>query len=110
TRDLMEAMKRDGASDVHTLRIDGGMVVNNWVSQRLSDILGVPVDRPTVTETTALGVVYLAGLQAGLFSSLEQISELWHCEREFKPCMPADRRETLYGGWLDAVRRVASSA
>jgi glycerol kinase len=110
TRDLMEAMKRDGASEVNTLRIDGGMVVNNWVSQRLSDIIGVAVDRPTVTETTALGAVYLAGLQAGLFSSLEQIAELWHCEREFTPSMPDERRESLYKGWLDAVRRVASSS
>lgn len=110
TRDLMEAMKRDGASEVNTLRIDGGMVVNNWVSQRLADIIGVAVDRPTVTETTALGAVYLAGLQAGLFKSLEEIAELWHCEREFTPVMTEARRESLYKGWLDAVRRVASSA
>ncbi|MDQ8038505.1 MAG: glycerol kinase GlpK [Pedobacter sp.] len=110
TRDLMEAMKRDGASEVNTLRIDGGMVVNNWVSQRLADIIGVAVDRPTVTETTALGAVYLAGLQAGLFKSLEEIAELWHCEREFTPVMTEERRESLYKGWLDAVRRVASSA
>lgn len=110
TRDLMEAMKRDGASEVNTLRIDGGMVVNNWVSQRLSDIIGVAVDRPTVTETTALGAVYLAGLQAGLFKSLEEIAGLWHCEREFTPCMPDERRESLYKGWLDAVRRVATTA
>ncbi len=110
TRDLMEAMKRDGASEVNTLRIDGGMVVNNWVSQRLADIIGVAVDRPSVTETTALGAVYLAGLQAGLFKSLEAIAELWHCEREFTPGMTAERRESLYKGWLDAVRRVATTA
>ncbi|HET8730587.1 MAG TPA: glycerol kinase GlpK [Moraxellaceae bacterium] len=108
TRDLMEAMRRDGADAVRTLRIDGGMVVNNWVSQRLADIIGVPVDRPTVTETTALGAVYLAGLQVGLFESLEQIAELWKCEREFAPAMRAEQRESLYQGWLDAVRRVAS--
>ncbi len=109
TRDLMEAMQRDGASNLNTLRIDGGMVVNNWVSQRLSDILGVPVDRPQVTETTALGVVYLAGLHTGLFTSLEAISTLWQCERHFVPAMNEDKRESLYKGWLDAVRRVASS-
>jgi len=109
TRDLMEAMRRDGASAVNTLRIDGGMVVNNWVSQRLADILGVPVDRPEVTETTALGAVYLAGLQVGLFASLESIAELWRCERRFTPVMDDARREALYAGWLDAVRRVASS-
>lgn len=110
TRDLMAAMQRDGASALNTLRIDGGMVVNNWVAQRLADILGVPVDRPQVTETTALGAVYLAGLQAGLFASLDEIAALWHREREFMPQMPAARREALYAGWLDAVRRVASSA
>ncbi|MCC2639125.1 MAG: glycerol kinase [Moraxellaceae bacterium] len=110
TRDLMEAMSRDGADGVHTLRIDGGMVVNNWVSQRLADILGVAVDRPTVTETTALGAVYLAGLQVGLFRSLEEIAELWRCDREFTPVMPEEQRETLYQGWLDAVRRVASAS
>lgn len=108
TRDLMEAMCRDGAISVNTLRIDGGMVVNNWLSQRLSDILGVPVDRPTVTETTALGVAYLAGLQVGLFKSLEEVSTLWHCERTFAPAMEKERRDALYEGWLDAVRRVAS--
>ncbi|MFZ5562219.1 MAG: glycerol kinase GlpK [Pseudomonadota bacterium] len=108
TRDLMEAMRRDGADTVKTLRIDGGMVVNNWVSQRLADIIGVAVERPTVTETTALGAVYLAGLQAGIFKSLEQIAELWRSEREFAPMMAADVREKLYQGWLDAVRRVAS--
>lgn len=110
TRDLMEAMRRDGATSVNTLRIDGGMVVNSWVAQRLADILGVPVDRPTVTETTALGVVYLAGLQVGLFKSLEEISGLWHCEREFAPVMDVEQRNALYDGWLDAVRRVASSS
>jgi glycerol kinase len=108
TRDLMEAMRRDGAAAVQTLRIDGGMVVNNWVSQRLADIIGVPVDRPTVTETTALGAVYLAGLQVGLFESLEQIGKLWRCEREFGPAMEDVVREELYQGWLDAVRRVAT--
>jgi glycerol kinase len=108
TRDLMEAMRRDGADAVKTLRIDGGMVVNNWVSQRLADIIGVAVDRPTVTETTALGAVYLAGLQVGLFKSLEEIAELWRCEREFAPVMDEACREELYQGWLDAVRRVAT--
>jgi glycerol kinase len=110
TRDLMEAMRRDGADAVSTLRIDGGMVVNNWVSQRLADIIGVPVDRPTVTETTALGAVYLAGLQVGIFDSLEKIASLWRCDREFAPAMESEQREALYQGWLDAVRRVASAS
>lgn len=108
TRDLMEAMRRDGATSVNTLRIDGGMVVNNWLSQRLADILGVPVDRPAVTETTVLGVAYLAGLQVGLFKSLEEIAGLWRGERTFVPAMEKMRRDTLYEGWLDAVHRVVS--
>lgn len=108
TRDLMEAMRKDGAQAATTLRIDGGMVVNNWVSQSLADILGVPVDRPEVTETTALGAAYLAGLRVGMFPSLQAIAELWHCDRRFSPQMGGERREQLYAGWLDAVRRVAS--
>ena len=108
TRDLIEAMKRDGASEINTLRIDGGMVVNNWLSQRLADIIGVTVDRPAVNETTALGAVYLAGLQVGLYQSLEEIAALWHSERRFTPIMDATRRESLYAGWLDAVRRVTT--
>lgn len=108
TRDLMEAMRKDGAQSVTTLRIDGGMVVNNWVSQSLADILGVPVDRPEITETTALGAAYLAGLQVGMFDSLQTIAELWHCDRRFTPRMADSRREQLYAGWLDAVSRVAS--
>lgn len=110
TRDLMEAMQRDGAENLTTLRIDGGMVVNNWVSQQLADILGVPVDRPQVTETTALGAVYLAGLQVGLFSSLEEIAALWQSERNFVPGMTDTKRESLYKGWLAAVGRVASGS
>jgi len=108
TRDLMEAMTRDGGDPVITLRIDGGMVVNNWVAQSLADIIGVPVDRPTVTETTALGAAFLAGLRVGVFASLDDITALWHCDRRFAPTMPADKRTSLYAGWLDAVRRVAS--
>ena len=108
TRDLMEAMTRDGGDPVITLRIDGGMVVNNWVAQSLADIIGVPVDRPTVTETTALGAAFLAGLRVGVFSSLDEITELWHCDRRFSPTMSTEKRSSLYAGWLDAVRRVAS--
>lgn len=108
TRDLMEAMKRDGAQSATTLRIDGGMVNNNWVSQGLADILGVPVDRPEVTETTALGAAYLAGLQVGIFKSLPEIAALWQRNKRFEPSMSLDKREALYTGWLDAVSRVAS--
>lgn len=108
TRDLMEAMTRDGAAPVTTLRIDGGMVVNNWVAQSLADIIGVPVDRPVVTETTALGAAFLAGLYVGVFKSLDDISELWHQDRRFSPTMSLVKRTELYAGWIDAVRRVST--
>lgn len=108
TRDLLEAMRQDGTVEPGALRVDGGMVVNNWVMQFLADILGVPVERPEVTETTALGVAYLAGLQAGLYGSLEEIASHWHRQRRFEPRMAAEHRAKLYHGWLDAVKRVRS--
>ena len=106
SRDLLQAMQADGASSTSALRVDGGMVVNNWVVQALANILGVPVERPQVTETTALGVAYLAGLQTGLFKDLDAIARHWHCQRSFQADMPAPQRDRLYQGWLDAVRRV----
>jgi glycerol kinase len=108
TRDLLEAMGQDGAAQPAALRVDGGMVENNWVLQFLADILGVPVERPAVTETTALGAAYLAGLQAGLYGDLEQIAGHWHRQRRFMPRMGEAHRRELYAGWLDAVRRVRS--
>ena len=86
------------------------MVVNNWVMQFLADILGVPVERPEVTETTALGVAYLAGLQAGLYRDLEEIASHWHRQQRFAPRMAGEHRDKLYAGWLDAVKRVRSEA
>ncbi|HDZ57630.1 MAG TPA: glycerol kinase [Pseudomonas xinjiangensis] len=106
TRDLLDAMTADGGQSTAALRVDGGMVVNNWVVQSLANILGVSVDRPRITETTALGVAYLAGLQTGLFANLEAISERWSCERTFEAAMPEAKRDELYKGWVDAVRRV----
>lgn len=108
TKDLVRAIRNDGAQ-LESLRVDGGMAVNDWVMQFLSDILNVPVDRPRVTETTALGAAYLAGLQTGVFESLDQITELWACERQFRPAMNPALRERLYAGWLDAVERVCNN-
>jgi len=107
TKDLVRAIRNDGAR-LESLRVDGGMAVNDWVMQFLSDILNVPVDRPSVTETTALGAAYLAGLQTGVFDSLEQITSLWECEHQFRPDMAPGLRESLYSGWLDAVERVCN--
>jgi len=110
TKDLTHAMEADGAGQPKTLRVDGGMVANNWVVQFLSDILDVNVDRPAVIETTALGVAYLAGLQVGIYPSLEEIASLWHCERHFTPAMNDDLRDDLYQGWVKAVARVRTTA
>jgi glycerol kinase len=108
TCDLLEAMRQDGAAAPSALRVDGGMVENNWVMQFLADILGVPVERPEVTETTALGVAYLAGLQVGWYASLEEVASHWHLQRRFTPRMAGEHRSKLYAGWLDAVKRVRS--
>ena len=106
SRDLLEAIGQDGGAPLKTLRVDGGMVVNNWLMQCLADILGVPVERPAVNETTALGAAYLAGLQSGIYQGLEQIGALWQRQQVFSPRMAEPRRQKLYQGWLDAVQRV----
>jgi glycerol kinase len=105
TADLMLAMQKDGAKP-KSLRVDGGMVVNNWVVQFLSDVLDVAIERPQVTETTALGAAYLAGLQVGIFKDLNDISKLWHKEAGFESQMDSLMRDRLYDGWKDAVNRV----
>lgn len=107
TRDLLHAMEKDGA-EVATLRVDGGMVVNDWVVQFLSDLLQVPVDRPEVVETTALGAAYMAALKAGIYKDLDEIAELWHLEHRFEPAIESSQSDDLYDGWLDAVSRVRS--
>ncbi len=109
TRDLIEAMEADwqgGGTGERILRVDGGMVASDWTMQALADVLGAPVDRPVVQETTALGAAYLAGLQAGLLPPPGPEVAHWRLERRFLPAMPraeADRRHAL---WKDAVARV----
>ncbi|WP_341938195.1 glycerol kinase GlpK [Marinimicrobium sp. C2-29] len=105
TKDLQKAMENDGERPV-VLRVDGGMAANNWVMQFLADILGASVDRPEITETTALGAAYLAGLKAGVFGSLSELESMWLCDRRFKPEMTKERRDGFYLGWQQAVRRV----
>ncbi|QOR38661.1 glycerol kinase GlpK [Billgrantia diversa] len=109
TRDLQACMSDDMGVPPGTLRVDGGMAANSWLVQFLADMLGVQVDRPTVLETTALGAAYMAGLRFGWYRDLEEIAELWRCERTFSPSMPETERERLYGGWLEAVERVKST-
>ncbi len=108
TRDLVEAMRGDGAQ-IGELRVDGGMVVNDALMQRLADTVAVPVERPVVTETTALGAAFLAGLHAGLWPSLEALSKTWALDRAFQPAEDTISRDRRYAGWQDAVRRVRTS-
>jgi glycerol kinase len=106
TRDLLEAMNGDWGSRGKTiLRVDGGMTASDYTMQFLADILGAPVDRPQVMETTALGAAYLAGLQAGLLPPPHQFASKWKRQKRFQPRMDNAARETKYVGWKDAVRK-----
>ncbi|MDQ2694434.1 MAG: glycerol kinase GlpK [Pseudomonadota bacterium] len=103
TRDLLTAMANDGAVSPRALRVDGGMVANDWLLQCLADLTGVAVERPVVTETTALGAACLAGLRAGLYGSLDDIKQHWQRDAVFQPALAAAERDRLVRGWDKAV-------
>ena len=105
TRDVLEAMQEDSKIELKTLKVDGGAVANNFLMQFQADILGVPVDRPVVTETTALGAAYLAGLAVGYWSDKNEIAKKWNVDKTFKPAMAEADRESKYVGWKKAVGR-----
>ena len=109
TADLIDAMADDGIRP-SVIRVDGGMVANDWFLQFLADVLDTPVERPNNVESTVLGAAYLAGLQAGIVSSLPDIASLWQCDSRFEPAMQTAQRERLLAGWRDAVRRVRTEA
>ena len=111
TADLMRAMHDDlgGEADVQPLRVDGGMVANDWLCQYLADILARPVERPEIIETTALGVAYLAGLATGVYGSMGQVADAWRCQRRFEPRMGETARRARLQGWERAVARVRSA-
>ena len=105
TRDLLEAMRADWTAEAEgVLRVDGGMVASDWAMQFLSDILGAPVDRPVVTETTALGAAWLAGMKAGIYPCQDGFAESWALERRFAPAMDEDTRAAKYARWQRAVQ------
>jgi glycerol kinase len=110
THDLVVAMAADANSPIATLRVDGGMVTNNWLTQFVADIIGIPVERPTVTETTSLGAAYLAALQSGLIDSIEDFGARWQLDRRFEPAMDPSRRAELLDGWQVAVGRVVATS
>ena len=108
SRDLLEAMTADastGGVRLQALRADGGAAANDLLMQFQADIMGVPVQRPAVTETTALGAAYLAGLAVGYWSGLDEVARQWRVDAEFTPSMPADQRDSLYAGWQRAIDR-----
>ena len=109
TRDLLEAMHADWTGAEETaLRVDGGMCASDWAMQFLSDILGAPVDRPQVQETTALGAAWLAGQRAGIYPAMDEFAATWALERKFEPAMDEDKRSARYARWGRAVQATLS--
>ncbi|MBM3605964.1 MAG: glycerol kinase, partial [Alphaproteobacteria bacterium] len=109
TRDLLEAMKADWEPRGETaLRVDGGMSASDWAMQFLADILGAPVDRPKVLETTALGAAWLAGRTSGLYPDAQGFAKDWALDRSFAPAMEPDEREARYDAWRRAVQATMS--
>ncbi|MDC9720140.1 MAG: glycerol kinase GlpK [Gammaproteobacteria bacterium] len=108
TKDLQKAMEQDGVR-LDTLRVDGGMVVNNWFLSHLASMLNAQVDRPKCVECSALGVAYLAGLQSKIYASLDELTQMWKNDRSFAPTMDKPARDKLYAGWLQAVRKVQAN-
>jgi glycerol kinase len=108
TEDLLRAMRADGVGTIEAIRIDGGMAVNDWFAQFLADQLGLPVERPVVTETTALGAACLAGLGSGVYASTDDIAARWARDRRFVPADDDAGRAARAAGWRDAVGRVVT--
>jgi glycerol kinase len=105
TRDVLEAMRTDSGIELTALKVDGGATVNDFLMQLQADVLGVPVVRPLVHETTALGAAYAAGLATGLWSNLDELRANWGIDRTFEPRWSEDQRERAYAGWKKAVER-----
>ena len=111
TNDLLTAMKADWADAARTiLRVDGGMTASDWTMQALADVLDAAVERPVVTETTALGVAYLAGAQVGFYGDQADFAQRWQLDQRFEPGWDAERRDRKIALWSDAVRRTLSGA
>jgi glycerol kinase len=104
TKDVLDAMEADSGITLKTLRVDGGAVRNDFLMQFQSDLLNVPVERPVINETTALGAAYLAGLAVGFWQDRSEIKNHWQLEQSFEPKMEPSRRDELYAGWQKAVK------
>ena len=108
TRDVLGAMEADSGNPLATLKVDGGAVANNLLMQFQADLLGVPVDRPQITETTALGAAYLAGLATGVWASKEELKKSWQLDTRFTPALDKKDADKLYKGWRKAVKHAAN--
>jgi glycerol kinase len=108
--DLMDAMQRDAGIAITELRVDGGASANNLLLQFQADLLGVPVVRPRIIETTALGAAYLAGLTAGVWQNSEEIAAQWRIERTFEPGISRDEAAARMQQWRGAVQRILSTS
>lgn len=106
TRDIIEAMSEDAGYELKSLKVDGGASKNNFLMQFQADIVGKAVTRPIVTETTALGAAYLAGLAVGYWQDKEEISKIWHIDKTFESTLEDEKRELIYIGWKKAVSRI----
>ena len=108
TRDVLGAMEADSGNRLAALKVDGGAVANNLLMQFQADLLGVPVDRPQITETTALGAAYLAGLATGVWASKEELKKSWQLDTRFAPSLDQQEADNLYKGWKRAVKHAAN--
>jgi glycerol kinase len=106
TMDVIDAMKADADIDVKELRVDGGATVNNFLMQFQCDVLNTKIIRPKITETTALGAAYLAGLAVGYWKDLNDISNQWQVEKTFEPQMPSLQKDELIKEWKRAIKAV----
>jgi glycerol kinase len=109
TRDLLHAMRADGVAEPRAMRVDGGMCANDWLLQFLADILDLPVERPAIIETSALGAAHLARVGAGLTASLDRAAGTWRLQRRFEPAMGATERAALLDGWREALSRTLTA-
>ncbi len=108
TKDLLDAMREDWAGDTNVLRVDGGMCRSDWTMQFVADMIGAPVDRPEIVETTAIGAAWLAGMHKGFYPDQKEFAKNWQSDQRFSPNMEKDERERKYYGWKDAVSRTLS--
>jgi len=102
-----EAMAAYGGVELTAVRADGGGAKNDFLCQFQADILGVPVERPVITETTCLGVAYLAGVNVGFWKDMDEVADKWQCEKRFEPRLTEEERKKLMAGWKNAVKHAS---